>query len=174
MHGTFLRIFLIMAAVSLLFDWYVFSGLKTFVADWKSTLLRRLVTFGYLLASIGVSVVFLAGLSSFGNARGMTPFHEWMLSLFLTFLITKIFFVLVMFFGDIWRFFYGVISYFTKPKTAVDKPFFPARRKFISEAAILVAAFPFTGLLYGRPCKSPKKRPVCFYRRLGKQCSLGD
>lgn len=138
-----------MAAVSLLFDWYVFNGLKTFVADWKSATFRRLVTFGYLVISIGVSIVFLAGLSSFGSARGMTPFHEWMLSFFLTFLITKIFFVLVLFLGDIARFFYGIISHFTKPKTAVAKPFFPARRKFISEAAILVAAFPFTGLLYG-------------------------
>ncbi|MEO6630269.1 MAG: hypothetical protein ABIN13_01065, partial [Mucilaginibacter sp.] len=103
MHGTFLKIFLTMAAVSLLFDWYVFNGLKTFVADWKSTTFRRLVTFGYLVISIGVSIVFLAGLSSFGSARGMTPFHEWMLSFFLTFLITKIFFVLVLFLGDIAR-----------------------------------------------------------------------
>ena len=138
-----------MAAVSLLFDWYVFNGLKTLVADWQPKTLRRVVTFGYLVISIGVSIVFLAGLSSFGSARGMTPFHEWMLSLFLTFLITKIFFVLVLFLGDIGRFFYGMISHFTKNKSAASQPFFPARRRFISEAAIFVAAFPFTGLLYG-------------------------
>ncbi len=138
-----------MAAVSLLFDWYVFSGLKTFVADWHSKTLRNLVTFGYLVISIGVSVVFLAGLSSFASARGMTPYHEWMLSFFLTFLITKIFFVLVLFLGDIARFFYGIINHFTKTKPAAGQPFFPARRKFISEAAILVAAFPLSGLLYG-------------------------
>jgi len=29
-----------------------------------------------------------------------------------------------------------------------DKPFFPARRKFISEAAVLFAAIPFTGFFY--------------------------
>lgn len=138
-----------MAAVSLLFDWYVFSGLKTFVADWHSKTLRNLVTFGYLVISIGVSVVFLAGLSSFASARGMTPYHEWMLSFFLIFLITKIFFVLVLFLGDIARFFYGIINHFTKTKPAAGQPFFPARRKFISEAAILVAAFPLSGLLYG-------------------------
>jgi len=149
MHGAFLRIFLIMAAVSLLFDWYVFSGLKTFVTDWHSKTLRNVVTFGYLVISIGVSVVFLAGLGSSGSARGMTPYHEWMLSFFLTFLITKIFFVLVLFMGDIARFFYGIINHFTKTKPAAGQPFFPARRKFISEAAILVAAFPLSGLLYG-------------------------
>jgi len=97
-----------MAAVSLLFDWYVFSGLKTFTGDWQSLKLRRLVTFGYLVISVGITIAFLAGFGSFSTAKGMTPFHEWMLSLFLTFLITKIFFVLVLFLGDITRFFLRV------------------------------------------------------------------
>ena len=35
-----------------------------------------------------------------------------------------------------------------QPKGAQTKPYFPARRKFITELAILVAAFPFTGFLY--------------------------
>jgi uncharacterized protein len=85
----------------------------------------------------------------------MTPFHEWVLSLFLAFLITKIFFALVLFLGDFGRFFYGIIRYFVKPKastgglkTSVSERFFPARRKFISEAAILVAAVPLSGFLY--------------------------
>ncbi|WP_295667697.1 metallophosphoesterase [uncultured Mucilaginibacter sp.] len=46
-------------------------------------------------------------------------------------------------------FFYGVVNHFVKPKGAPAKPFFPARRKFISEVAILVAAVPFSGFLYG-------------------------
>ena len=78
----------------------------------------------------------------------MTPFHEWMLSLFLTFFITKIFFVLVLLLGDIGRFFYGIISNLGKSNSNPAGPFFPARRKFISETAILVAAFPFTGFFY--------------------------
>lgn len=145
----FLRIFLIIAAISLLFDWYVFNGLKTFTNGWQSAKLRYLVTFGYLVVSVGVTIVFLTGFGSFSTAKGMTPFHEWMLSLFLTFFITKIFFVLVLFLGDIVRFFYGIIGHFTKSKSNAAESFFPARRKFISEAAILVAAFPFAGLLYG-------------------------
>ncbi|HVW98638.1 MAG TPA: metallophosphoesterase [Mucilaginibacter sp.] len=149
MHrGGFFRIFLIIAAISLLLDWYVFSGLKTFTADWQSAKLRNLVTFGYLVISIGVTVVFLAGFGSFSTARGMTPFHEWMLSLFLAFFVTKLFFVLVLFIGDIVRFFYGVISHFSKANNTSPAPFFPDRRKFISEIAILAAAFPFTGFMY--------------------------
>ncbi|MDB5009127.1 MAG: putative metallophosphoesterase [Mucilaginibacter sp.] len=149
MHGGgFLKIFLIIAGISLLFDWYVFAGLKTFTHDWQSARMRQLVTFGYLVVSIGVTALFFLGFGSFSTAKGMTPFHEWVLSIFLTFFITKIFFVLVLFLGDIGRFFYGIINNIAKPKGEGTEPFFPARRKFISEAAILVAAVPFAGFFY--------------------------
>jgi uncharacterized protein len=149
MHGGgFLKIFLIVFVVTLLLDWYVFSGLKTFSADWKSVRYRRWVCYGYLFISLGVTALFFGGLSSFSTAKGMTPFHEWVLSLFLAFLITKIVFALVLFLGDFGRFWYGIIHHFVKPKESAGEHFFPARRKFISEAAILVAAVPLTGFLY--------------------------
>jgi predicted MPP superfamily phosphohydrolase len=85
----------------------------------------------------------------------MTPFHEWMFSLFLMFLVTKLIFVLVLFLGDIGRFFYGIVRGMArsggKAGGGLNKAggaFFPSRRKFISEAAILIAAVPFTGFLY--------------------------
>ena len=149
MHrGGFFTVFLIIAAISLLLDWYVFNGLKSANAEWKSLRWRQAVNYGYLLIAVGVTLVFIFGFGSFSTAKGMTPLHEWVLSIFLTFLITKIFFVLILFLGDIGRLFYGIVRDFTKPKGTVIRPFFPARRKFITEAAILVAAIPFTGLLY--------------------------
>jgi len=151
MHrGGLLRVLLILAAVSLLLDWYVFNGLRTLMAGHKSRRLQQFVYGAYLATSIGVTLLFIAGVGSYNTAKGMTPFHEWMLSLFLTFLITKIFFVLVLFIGDIGRFFYGIIHRLTsgKPTTSDNEPFFPGRRKFISEIAVLIAAVPFTGFLY--------------------------
>jgi hypothetical protein len=54
MHrGGFLRYFLIMAAITLLMDWYVFNGLRTFTADWQSRVMRLVVTWGFLLVSVG-------------------------------------------------------------------------------------------------------------------------
>jgi predicted MPP superfamily phosphohydrolase len=146
MHRSgFTKVFLILAAISLLLDWYTFNGLKTFTARWKSARLRQLVPWGYLLISVGITVLFIGGVGSFWTSRGMTPFHEWMLSLFLTFFISKLFFVLILFVGDIGRFFYGIIrSISPAPREA----FFPARRQFISEIALLVAAVPFTSFLY--------------------------
>ncbi len=145
--GIFI-LFLVIAGISLLFDWYVFSGLKTFTNDWQSARWRNVVTFGYLVISIGVSVVFLAGIGSFSTARGMTPFHEWMLSLFLTFFITKLFFVLILFLGDIVRLFYGLVNYVFKSTDKATGSYIPERRKFISEIAIITAAIPFAGFMY--------------------------
>jgi hypothetical protein len=165
---------LIFALLTLLLDWYVYNGLKTFSARWKSATRRKVLTRGYLVISMGLTVVFIGVLGSISSAMGMTPVYEWILSLFLVFLITKIVFVLVLFLGDIGRFFYGIIQALAKPggtprsaypsastsssgppsastsssASPVNRPFFPARRQFISEVAILVASIPFTGLLY--------------------------
>ncbi len=149
MHRNFFFIIaLILTCLSLLLDWYVFSGLKTFTRDWQVARWRQVVVFGYPAISIALTVVFLAGMSGLRTAKGTTPYHEWVLSIFLTFLISKIFFVLVLFIGDIARFFYGIIHYFAVPKNKSAAPFFPPRRKFISEIAILVAALPLSSFFY--------------------------
>jgi predicted MPP superfamily phosphohydrolase len=148
MHrGGFFKVFIIIALISLLLDWYVFSGLKTFTADWHSQRWRQVVIYGYLLISVGVTALFMLGFGAFSTAKGMLPFHEWMLSLFLTFFITKLFFVIVLSLGDLGRFFVGIFNMVSESRQVSDS-YFPDRRKFISELAILAAAFPFTGFFY--------------------------
>jgi predicted MPP superfamily phosphohydrolase len=150
MHrGVFLNIFLIIAAITLLLDWYVFSGLKTLVSDWQSQRLKQTVLWCYLLISVGVTILLLLDVGSFSTAKGMTPVHEWLLSLFLTFFFTKIFFVIILFLGDTGRFLYGIGDHIIHGERKAGEPFFPARRKFISEIAVLIAAVPFTGFFYG-------------------------
>src|SRR5258708_12055742 len=145
MHGTgFVKIFLIILALGFLLDWYVFNGLKTLTAGWRSRRGARLVKWGYLLVSVGVTVMFVVTLPDFRTAKGMRPFHEWIFSLFLVFFITKVFFVLVLFLGDIGRFFYGGVNLGRRP----DEPFFPALRSFPREFAPFVPAIPFPVSLY--------------------------
>lgn len=148
-HRGFLNIFLIIAAITLLLDWYVYSGLRTLVQDWASQRLKHVILSGYLVVSIGVTVIFLIGISSFSTAQGMTPFHEWVLSLFLTFFVTKVIFSVILLIGDLGRLLYGVGDNIVNHGKKEMIPFFPARRKFISEIAVLVAAVPFSAFLYG-------------------------
>lgn len=147
-NGGIFRVFIIIAAISLLMDWYVFAGLRTITSTWASARWRKVVNYGYLLISIGVTAAFLLMLKSFATAGGMTPVHEWILSFFLTFFITKLFFVVILFLGDIGRLVYGLVDNISRSADEKRTPFFPARRKFISQAAVVVAAIPFTGLLY--------------------------
>jgi predicted MPP superfamily phosphohydrolase len=150
MHRSgFLTIFLILVASSLLLDLYAFNGLKTFTSNWKSALFRKFLLYGYLFFAVGLVILLVVGIGSFTTARGMTPYHEWVLSLFLALLVTKLFFVLVLFLGDIGRFLYGGVRFFIKPKSSTGGPFLPARRQFIVDTAILVAAVPFSAFLYG-------------------------
>src|ERR1700733_9042771 len=84
MHASgIIRMLLIVGSISLLLDWYVYNGLKTLTRGWQSRRLRGLVKYGYLVVSLGVAVQFFSELPSFRKASGMTPYHEWVLSLFL-------------------------------------------------------------------------------------------
>ncbi|MGF7074754.1 metallophosphoesterase [Mucilaginibacter sp. 3215] len=149
MHSSgFFKVFAIIALISLLFDWYIHSGLKTLTADWQSNLWRNVVLWGYLIISVGVTALFLLGFGAFSTASGMRPFHEWMLSLFLTFFITKLVFIIVLSVGDLGRFFVGVFNLISGSGGGVGQSAFPGRRKFISEIAVLAAAVPFTSFFY--------------------------
>src|ERR1700678_3732675 len=77
MHrGGFLTIFLILIALSLLFDVYAYNGLKTIASSWKSVLFRRLLLYGYLGVSVGLMLLLVFGIGSFSTPQGMRPFHE--------------------------------------------------------------------------------------------------
>lgn len=148
-HNGFLTFFLILATVSLLMDWYVFAGLKTLTQKWRWPKLRKAVLWGGPATSVLVTILFIGGISSLRNARGLLPFHEYVLSLFIVFFLTKLFFIIVLFIGDISRLFYGLIHGIARQDKKKNKPFIPARRRFVSELAVLTASVPFTALLYG-------------------------
>jgi uncharacterized protein len=144
-RGGFFSIFIFIAVISFIFDWYVFSGLKTLTNDWKSQLARALVAYGFPLLSVTVTVVFLISFGTMRGTKGMGHFNEWMLSLFLAFFVTKLVFSIVLGLGDLGGFFVGLYNLIAEPQA---KTHFPGRRKFISELAVLLAAFPFFGFLY--------------------------
>jgi predicted MPP superfamily phosphohydrolase/energy-converting hydrogenase Eha subunit A len=149
MHkGGFLMVFVYIAAITLLMDWYVIHGLRTLTADWQSRQWRLIILWGYGVISIGVTLLFISGFGSYSTAKGMTPYHEWMLSLLLTFFVTKLVFIIVISLGDLGRFLYGVGDNILHDDKPDGEPFFPERRKFIVQIGLILAAIPFTGFLY--------------------------
>jgi uncharacterized protein len=145
-HGGFISILYGICLISLLLDIYAYKGVKTWVSGWKSDRRQKIALHAYLVFFVGVTLLFIAAITF--TPRYLSRFQEWALSLFLTFLITKLFFIIVLLLGDIVRFFWGIIRRLIKPKPVSGEPFFPSRRRFIAEAGILLAAVPFTGFFY--------------------------
>ncbi len=146
-NGGFIKVLYLIGLFSLLLDLYAYSGVKTWVSGWKSVRRQKIALRVYLFLFVGVTFLFLTGMT-LTTHKYLTRFQEWVLSLFLTFLITKLILIIVLFLGDTIRFFWGLIRRLFKPKTVQSGPFFPSRRRFIAEAGILLAAIPFTGFLY--------------------------
>jgi len=145
-HGGFIRILYLIILFSFLLDIYAYQGVKTWVKNWKSLRRQKIAKLSYLMFFTGTSLLFLAAITF--APPYLSRFQEWALSLFLTFLITKLFFIIVLLLGDIVRFFWGIIRGLIKPRAKKDEPFFPSRRRFIAEAGILLAAVPFTSFFY--------------------------
>lgn len=147
MHGNgFLKVLVTIIVVNLLLDWYIFAALKSWTRDLGAVLLRRIVLSAYLFLSLGSLVVLVIRLRLFTTASGMRPFNEWVLSIFLTFFITKIFFALVLLMGDIARLI-SALARLARPGSAKG-PFMPSRRAFIVDVAILFASVPFLSFFY--------------------------
>ncbi|RYZ95734.1 MAG: metallophosphoesterase, partial [Sphingobacteriaceae bacterium] len=144
-NGGIFTIFFILAGTTLLLDWYIFSGLKTLANDWQPRW-RKALTWGYLLISIAVTAIFLYAISLSDTSHGLSIFYSWVLSVFLAVFVTKLVFVIVLSLGDFGRFAVGIAQ--NAGKTKHTKPYFPDRRKFISELAVLIAALPFTSFFY--------------------------
>ncbi|TWR25787.1 metallophosphoesterase [Mucilaginibacter pallidiroseus] len=146
-RGGFFNMFIIISVITLIMDWYVFNGLKTFTADWQSRVARNVVTWGYLVLSVGVTILFVLGFVVGDMSKGMPTYQTWLFSIFLMMLVTKLVFIIVLSLGDLTRFIYGIAEN-VSGKRKEGEPYFPSRRKFVSELAILIAAFPFASFLY--------------------------
>jgi len=144
-HGI-LKFALILAGISLLLDLYVHQGLRSLMPRLHKNL-KRFILIIYWVISVGVTLLLLLGLNSSSKPPGMTTYHQWVLSIFITLFVTKVFFVLILFAGDIYRLTAGLINALRKTPVK-GRGYVPTRRRFVSEAAVLVAAIPFTGFLY--------------------------
>jgi uncharacterized protein len=143
-HGI-LGFALILIAVSLLLDLYVQQGIKTLLTS-ASRNTRKIVIRSYWAINVLVVVLLVIGMTRSSRPPGMTPFNQWVLSIFITLLITKVIFVLVLLVGDIYRLFTGL--YRAIAKKPGSGSYLPARRQFVAQAAVVGASIPFTAFFY--------------------------
>ena len=142
---------LIMGVVSLFMDWYVFEGIKRITTTWRSAQARRAVHVGYWVFFIALFISFVYTFYLRFATDDTYPFMKWVISAFITFFVTKLVFILVLFGEDIIRIAVAIFRVIFKAKgtTRSDQNLFPERRRFVSQLALFVAAIPFSGFVYG-------------------------
>jgi predicted MPP superfamily phosphohydrolase len=132
-------------------DWYGYQGIKRLTADWRSISLRRTVYWGYWIFFIGLIASFAFAFYIRFSTDHNPPFVKWVISAFLTFFVTKLVFIAVLFVEDIFRAIAAIFRFFVRSKgeAEANEPLLPARRKFMSQAALLLASVPFASFVYG-------------------------
>src|SRR5687768_9139123 len=144
------RFIVFMGLISLILDLYVYQGIKKITADWKSARARKIARWGFWIFFVGFSLLFMYVVYLRFSTNKSSPFMQWVMNLFITFFVTKLVFILILLSEDITRFLFGIFRLFTfKPNDPNKAHWLPGRRKFISQAALVVATIPFGAFIYG-------------------------
>ncbi|WP_161887940.1 metallophosphoesterase [Pontibacter russatus] len=146
-----LRFIMFLGVISLFLDWYVYQGVKRITANWQSARLRAAVRWAFWFFFIGLIIGFAITIYLRFSADRSTPLVEWFINAFLTFFVTKLVFVLVLFAEDVYRTLVAIFRLFRRAgdgKTA-QKPLLPHRRKFMSQLGLALAGIPFFAFVYG-------------------------
>jgi len=122
-------------------DYYAFQSLRTITkSNWWYAL--------YWIFTLAVLGNFVYQFYSFSRSDGFSHSNSYAVGFLIAMIVPKIVLLLIMFGEDIFRVPQAVYSYFTQDSGDVTKHF-PARRKFISQIALGLAAVPFVSILYG-------------------------
>lgn len=124
--------------VLLVVEFYSFVAFRTiFRLKWAQI--------AYAVINAGVIVYIVYSFTQFDRSVGQNKQSLFTLGLLLLFIIPKLIITVVLLTEDLVR----LIAGFAHLKSENNVGFFPQRRKFVSQAAIGLAAIPFLSLIYG-------------------------
>lgn len=143
------RNFVIFLMLVVLIDLYAYKGLNTALGNHSLTV-RRIVRFLYWIVSIGILALITYSLVTMQDPRARRD-HSWafsLVALFLLFFLPKL--VMVVFHGLDDLLHLGRWLWAKLLPGAVNEPGEGITRlRFLSQLGLIVAAIPFTGVLYG-------------------------
>lgn len=125
-------------------DYYAFQSLKTVTkSNWWYAL--------YWLFTIAVMGNFLIQFYGFNRNNGFSQANSLAVGFLIAMVVPKLVLIAIMFSEDVFRIPQGIYSYFMQDDSgsANQIKHIPARRRFISQIALGLAAVPFASILYG-------------------------
>ncbi|MFT3793539.1 metallophosphoesterase [Flavobacterium sp.] len=135
-----LRFWIIFTLVLLLIEFYAFQAFRTVIKT-------RWMLGAYIMVSLFVVGFIFYAIAHYDRSVGQTKQTLMALGLLLLIYIPKILLMFFMFGEDVYRVFRAGCNYFYQ--SDVDAGIFPARRKFVSQIGLGLAAVPFLSLIYG-------------------------
>jgi predicted MPP superfamily phosphohydrolase len=127
-------------------DIYAFQSFRTICADYNQPI-KGIIYSLYWLFSVGLPIVLVSGFYVYSKSGVMPDWGKFGGSLFISMIITQLFIVFVLFGEDIFRLGDSVYQKFLMSND-VERAI-SGRRKFISQASILIASVPFLSFIYG-------------------------
>lgn len=130
----------IFTVIMLLIDWYAFQAIKTV---FKANILARALYWGF---SIAVLILLWYTFLSFNRSDGFSAVFQFIMAAAILSVVPKLVIIFVMLGEDVFR---VIIGTWQKISGSSDSAFLPERRKFISQAGLIIAAIPFIGIIHG-------------------------
>jgi len=139
----------LLAVFSVLLSYYSLLAFQSFVkAENKATFTPFYLRIDFLITIISLS----AFVYFYANEGKVNRWFNYLAFMGVLWLITKLFINAGMLLGEVFRllsFFVDWIYIKFSSSNPTENISIPGRRKFIGQAAVLIASIPFTGLLYG-------------------------
>ena len=132
---------IIFLVVFVIMDIYAFQAFKTVT---KNNWLQIL----YWLLTVLVVGSFIYHYYGFNRRDGFTHAHAYAFGFFIALLVPKMVLLIVMFSEDLFRIPLAMYRYFTEGESARGN-YFLARRQFVSQIALGLAAIPLVSIIYG-------------------------
>ncbi|MCZ8167742.1 MAG: metallophosphoesterase [Flavobacterium sp.] len=133
------RLFILLVLLTLI-EVYAFQAVRTVTKT-------KWVQWTYLAVSLGTLFFVFYQFTKFDRKVGQTPMTMLTIGLLLLVLVPKLIMILVLLAEDMFRLVLGAKNFFVQYDA--EESYIPARRKFVSQLAIGLAAVPFLSLVYG-------------------------
>ncbi len=153
MHNRALWFLLVSLLINIPLEFYTYQAIKVLTRTVRPPL-RKAIRLGYGIFMLFVFIcLVIAFLIMRADPLAVSDFFvKWSMSGYMTLIATKIVIVLALFGEDIYRWLVVAFHAFTNKKSTAPadrKLHLPERRKWISQASVIVAGIPFVSFMYG-------------------------
>ena len=121
-------------------QWYCFQSIKTVFQN-------KLIWLIYCIISFGIIGNFIFQALNYDRSEGFNHAMSYSLGFFISLFILQAIIIISLFFEDIIRIPQAIYSLFNQGFNGQE--YFPQRRKFMSQLALILASIPFGALMYG-------------------------